>query len=123
MIFMTAVLGALMMAAAAAAQDAVTPEPPLDVDAGRAERGKRLFYDGRLSGDTSLACASCHYPDKAFTDGEALSAAYTGAALFRNTPTLVNAGFRDAWMHDGRLGTNLNDVTREMITEIYLRHC
>lgn len=120
MILRTALVGALLMGAAATAQDAVTPEPPLEVDAARAELGKRLFYDARLSGDTSLACASCHQPDKAFTDGEALSAAYTGAAHFRNTPTLANAGFRDAWMHDGRLGTNLNDVAREMITETYL---
>ncbi len=101
------------------AQD-VTPEPPIDVNAARAELGKRLFYDTRLSGDTTLACASCHQPDKAFTDGEALSAAYTGAAHFRNSPTLANVGFRDAWLHDGRLGTNLNDVAREMITETYL---
>ena len=86
----------------------------------RAELGKRLFYDTRLSGDASLACASCHQPGKAFTDGQALSDAYTGAAHFRNTPTLANTGYRDAWLHDGRLGTNLNDVTREMITETYL---
>ena len=101
------------------AQDA-TPEPALQVDAAKAELGKRLFYDVRLSGDATLACASCHHPEKAFTDGEALSAAYTGAAHFRNTPTLANTGFRNAWMHDGRLGTNLNDVAREMITETYL---
>ena len=86
----------------------------------RAELGKRLFYDTRLSGDTSVSCASCHQPDKAFTDGLALSEAYTGARHFRNTPTLANVGFRDAWLHDGRLGTNLNDVAREMITETYL---
>ena len=103
----------------ALAQD-MTPEPPLGVDAAKAELGKRLFYDVRLSGDTTLACASCHQPENAFTDGEALSAAYTGSAHFRNTPTLANSGFRDAWMHDGRLGTNLNDVAREMITETYL---
>ncbi|WP_299404942.1 cytochrome c peroxidase [uncultured Roseobacter sp.] len=106
-------------ASAGAAQD-VTPDPAIEVDAARAELGKRMFYDTRLSGDTSLSCASCHQPDKAFTDGEALSQAYTGAGHFRNAPTLANVGFREAWMHDGRLGTNLNDVAREMITETYL---
>ncbi|MEM8812268.1 MAG: cytochrome c peroxidase [Pseudomonadota bacterium] len=93
---------------------------PIEVKPEVAALGKRLFYDTRLSGDTTLSCASCHQPDKAFTDGEALSAAYSGAAHFRNTPTLANVGHRSAWMHDGRLGTNLNDVTREMITETYL---
>ena len=120
MILRLLLMGGLLFGSAATAQDAVTPEAPLDVNAARAELGKRMFYDPRLSGDTSLACASCHLPEKAFTDGEALSAAYSGAAHFRNTPTLANAGYRDAWMHDGRLGTNLNDVAREMITETYL---
>ncbi len=114
-----AVLVAMLAAGAAHAQD-VTPDPAISVDEARAELGKRMFYDTRLSGDTSLSCASCHQPDKAFTDGQALSDAYTGAAHFRNAPTLANVGFREAWMHDGRLGTNLNDVAREMITETYL---
>jgi len=109
----------LLAGTSALAQDTV-PIQPMDVNAARAELGKRLFYDTRLSGDATLACASCHQPAKAFSDGEALSAAYTGAAHFRNTPTLANTGYRDAWMHDGRLGTNLNDVAREMITETYL---
>ncbi|WP_424973592.1 cytochrome-c peroxidase [Dinoroseobacter sp. S124A] len=120
MILRILLAGAVLAGGAATAQEAATPEPPLEVNAARAELGKRLFYDTRLSGDTSLACASCHQPDKAFTDGLPLSAAYTGGAHFRNTPTLANVGFRDAWMHDGRLGTNLNDVAREMITETYL---
>ncbi|MEM1267594.1 MAG: cytochrome c peroxidase [Pseudomonadota bacterium] len=111
--------GVLLISGAAWAED-VTPEPALDVDAARAELGKRLFYDVRLSGDTGLACASCHLPERAFTDGLTLSATYSGGAHFRNTPTLANVGFRDAWLHDGRLGTNLNDVAREMITETYL---
>ena len=96
------------------------PIQPLDVAPALAELGKRIFYDVRLSGDTTPSCAPCHQPDKAFTDGEALSAAYTGAGHFRNAPTLANVGHRAAWMHDGRLGTNLNDVAREMITETCL---
>ncbi|CUH88307.1 tryptophan tryptophylquinone biosynthesis enzyme MauG [Phaeobacter sp. CECT 5382] len=44
----------------------------------------------------------------------------TGAAHFCNAPSLANVGYRAAWMHDGRLGTNLNDVAREKITETYL---
>lgn len=96
------------------------PPAPIESKAGLAELGKRMFYDTRLSGDTSMSCATCHQPDKAFTDGVSLSAAYTGAGHFRNTPTLANVGHRAAWMHDGRLGTNLNDVAREMITETYL---
>ncbi|MEM9641528.1 MAG: cytochrome c peroxidase [Pseudomonadota bacterium] len=96
------------------------PIEPMDVDPALAELGKRMFYDPRLSGDTSLSCSSCHSPALAFSDGEALSQAYSGSGHFRNSPTLANVGYRAAWMHDGRLGTNLNDVAREMITETYL---
>jgi cytochrome c peroxidase len=85
-----------------------------------AELGKRLFFDKRLSGDAALSCASCHIPEKGFADGLPLSKAYPGSEGFRNTPTLINTARKAAWFHDGRIGTNLNDVTREMITESYL---
>ena len=91
-----------------------------DVNAERAELGKRLFFDKRLSGDIAISCATCHVPELGFSDGLALSKAYPGSDGFRNTPTLINTALKAAWFHDGRLGTNLNDVTREMITETYL---
>lgn len=118
--FLRVLVSAMLLGSPVLAAEAVTPEAPLKVNEARAELGKRLFYDYRLSGDTSLSCASCHHPDKAFADGLPLSAAYSGAAHFRNSPTLANVGYRIAWMHDGRLGTNLNDTAREMITETYL---
>jgi len=96
------------------------PVPSAEVNQARALLGKRLFFDSRLSGDTQLSCASCHQPEKGFSDGLALARAYPGSLHFRNTPTLINVALREAWMHDGRLGTNLNDVTREMLTETYL---
>lgn len=120
MILRTLIAGALVAGGAAMAQEAVTPLEPLKVDAALAALGKRMFYDTRLSGDTTASCSSCHQPDKAFTDGMPLSDAYTGGAHFRNTPTLANVGYRDAWLHDGKLGTNLNDVAREMITETHM---
>ncbi len=103
----------------AQAQD-YSPIEQIEVKQELADLGKRLFYDTRLSGDTGLSCSSCHQPDKAFTDGQALSDAYADTLHFRNVPTLANVGHRAAWFHDGRLGTNLNDVTRESITETYM---
>ncbi len=117
--YLIAMVFSALVGIPALAQDA-GPLIPMDVKPAIAELGKRMFYDPRLSGDTTLACASCHQPDKAFTDGEPLSQAYSGAGHFRNTPTLANVGYRAAWLHDGRLGTSLNDVAREMITETYL---
>ncbi len=91
-----------------------------EFDAAKAELGKRLFFDKRLSGDVALSCATCHQPDKGFSDGLALSLAYPGSKGFRNTPTLINTALQENWFADGRIGTNLNDVTREMLTEDYL---
>ena len=114
-----AVVATLGFVTVSAAQD-FPPVPEIEVKPALAELGKRLFFDPRLSGDASISCSSCHQPDKGFASDLALSDAYPGSLHFRNTPTLINTAHRDAWMHDGRLGTNLNDVTREMITETYL---
>ncbi len=103
-----------------AGQNNQGPIKPIKVDAKKAELGKRLFFDQRLSGDAAISCATCHQPDKGFSDGLALSKAYPGSKGFRNTPTLINTATRKNWFHDSRIGTNLNDVTREMITEDYI---
>jgi len=95
------------------------PVKPMKVDAKKAALGKRLFFDARLSGDAAISCSSCHIPAKGFGDGLPLAKAYPGSLGFRNTPTLINAAQKAAWFHDGRIGTNLNDVTRESITETY----
>ena len=109
-----------LAASVAFAEDAHGPVPKPEVNEALAELGKRLFFDVRLSGDMSMSCATCHVPDQGFASDEALSTAYTGSEGFRNTPTLINAAQRAVWFHDGRLGTNLNDVTREMLTETYM---
>ncbi|MBT3332672.1 MAG: photosynthetic protein synthase I [Rhodospirillaceae bacterium] len=95
------------------------PVKSMKVDAKKAALGKRLFFDPRLSGDAAISCSTCHIPSKGFSDGLALAKAYPGSEGFRNTPTLINAAQKAAWFHDGRIGTNLNDVTRESITETY----
>ena len=96
------------------------PLPQLKVNKAKAELGKRLFFDKRLSGDVGISCSTCHNPKKGFSDGLALSRGYPGNKHFRNTPTVINAVHKKTWMHDGRLGTNLNDVTRGMLTEDYI---
>ncbi|MCP5073192.1 MAG: photosynthetic protein synthase I [Rhodobacteraceae bacterium] len=95
------------------------PVPVAEVDAAKAALGKRLFFDARLSGDAAISCSTCHNPELGFADGLPLAKAYPGSDGFRNAPTLINAALKAAWFHDGRLGTNLNDVTRESITETY----
>lgn len=100
------------------------PVPQLKVDKAKAELGKRLFFDKRISGDAGIACSSCHKPENGFAHPDALSPGYPGNGHFRNSPTLINtaakAPLKMSWFHDGRIGTNLNDVTRENLTEDYI---
>jgi cytochrome c peroxidase len=67
--------------------------------------GKQLFFDPRLSGDNSQSCASCHIPDKAFTDGLPRARGGDGKQLSRNTPTLLNVGFHSSYFWDGRVAS------------------
>ena len=68
----------------------------------RIELGRALFFDTRLSGDHARSCASCHDPERGFTDGRAKARSRDGRDLRRNTQSLWNlkAGTRFYW--DGR---------------------
>ena len=55
-----------------------------------------------------------------FAGGETLSARCSGAGRFRSTPTPANVGYRETWLHQGRVDIFLSDVTREMIGELSL---
>jgi len=64
--------------------------------------GKLLFFDPRLSGDNKMSCATCHRPDKAFGDGLPKAIGAGGKTLMRNTPSLLNVGFKSILHWDGR---------------------
>jgi cytochrome c peroxidase len=53
--------------------------------------GLRLFFDGRLSVDGTVACSTCHDPARAFTDGRPLPIGIKGRVGERNAPTILNA--------------------------------
>ncbi len=69
-----------------------TPRVPADnpMSEAKVELGRFLFYDRRLSGNGTQACASCHHQDKAFTDGRALPSGSTGEMHPRNAQGLAN---------------------------------
>ena len=64
--------------------------------------GRRLFFDKRLSRDETLACASCHDPRHAFSDGRAVPRGIHGAEGRRNAPALINRGYGRSFFWDGR---------------------
>lgn len=86
--------------------------------------GRDLFYDPILSGNKSIACATCHHPKFATGDGVSLSFGDGGVGLGpdrvfdpdnkpeeripRNAPALFNLGAHEfrVMFHDGRLEEN-----------------
>ncbi|WP_203295331.1 cytochrome c peroxidase [Luteirhabdus pelagi] len=64
--------------------------------------GKLLFYDPVLSNDNKMSCASCHKPEKAFTDGLATSLSNNGKPLKRNSMTLNYSVYASGFFHDLR---------------------
>ncbi|MWB94751.1 cytochrome-c peroxidase [Flavobacterium sp. GA093] len=64
--------------------------------------GEKLFYDKSLSKNNNRNCATCHHPEKAFTDGLKTNVSLTGINLARNTPTLTYASLQNAQFWDMR---------------------
>jgi cytochrome c peroxidase len=59
----------------------------------KVELGRHLFYDTRLSGNQTQSCASCHFPERAFTDGKVNPTGSTGDVVKRNSQTLANVAY------------------------------
>lgn len=66
--------------------------------------GRVLFFDPLLSGNNARSCASCHQPERAFTDGRAKSRAFQRMKqVLRNAPTLLNSGLQNVQFFDSRV--------------------
>ncbi len=95
--------------------DAYMPVPegnPLTPE--KVDLGRRLFNDRLLSRDRSMACATCHDPKRAFTDGRATAVGVFGRKGSRGAPTLVNRGYGAAFFWDGR-ATSLEEQVLQPI--------
>jgi cytochrome c peroxidase len=69
----------------------------------RVALGRLLFFDPILSSTNTRSCASCHHPDKAFTDGMDKSLSLDGTGkIQRNAPTVINAVFAEHYFYDLR---------------------
>jgi cytochrome c peroxidase len=128
--------GGSALADGAAAVRSVLPIPAVDTDyhdagrpsADKVELGRMLFFDKVLSGNRNIACATCHHPTHATSDGLALplgegpeglgpdrrAGASKDRAVHgrvpRNSPALFNLGAREftRLFHDGRVETDPN---------------
>lgn len=106
--------------------DTTLPPPVTDddfraIEMARAELGQLLFYDKVISGNRTIACATCHHPNFGTSDGQSLALGEGGIGLGpdrkpdpdnlpeqripRNAPALWNLGAHEftRLFHDGRL--------------------
>jgi cytochrome c peroxidase len=79
------------------------PDQAQELTAEKIALGRRLFYDPVLSYNGQRSCATCHNPQRAFTDGLKVPASLAGEApLIRNTPTILNAALQSGLFYDTR---------------------
>jgi len=91
-----------------AALPAIGPLPPVPANpdnlptTARMALGQALFFDNRISASGNLNCSSCHLPETGWTLPSAFSLANEGFVERRNSPTLINVGYNQALIWDGR---------------------
>ena len=89
-------------------------------DSGLVSLGRDLFFDPVLSPSGDRSCATCHVPERAFTDGRAraeLLAGHVTRRPARNTPTLINAALQPTQFADGRVRT-LEDQASDVVGNV-----
>ena len=113
----TLIVAATAVAVPVVAQTApapMRPEIPLGLDlhlpipegnplsAATVALGRKIFFDSLLSRDRTRACATCHHPRRAFTDGRSVSVGVFGRRGTRSVPTLINRAYGTSFFWDGR---------------------
>ena len=90
-----------------------TPLPPVrdGFTPQQIDLGRYLFFDPVLSGDGNLSCASCHQPDKGFSDGLRTSIGSDNKVLKRAAPSLWNVAFYKKFFWDARATTLEEQMT------------
>ncbi len=71
-------------------------------DAKRLALGRRLFFEKRISGDGTVACASCHMLDHGGAEPSRTSTGIHGQIGPINAPTALNSGYQFKQFWDGR---------------------
>ncbi|WP_082942628.1 MULTISPECIES: cytochrome-c peroxidase [unclassified Helicobacter] len=68
----------------------------------KAELGRKLFHDPKLSKSDQIACASCHDKELGFGDGRRVSYGHDRQLGRRNSPSIIMSAFGEEKFWDGR---------------------
>lgn len=83
--------------------EVITPIPlNVNIDVKKADLGKELFFDVRLSKDDTISCHSCHLLNQGGVDNKKLSVGVEGKLSIINTPTVFNSIFSFTQFWNGR---------------------
>lgn len=79
--------------------------------------GRVLFYDKKLSHNTSVSCGSCHKQNLAFADNQALSQGFSGLKTKRNSLAIINLNKFNSLFWDAR-----ENILDSMVIKPILNH-
>jgi len=109
LIFVAGLLGAIAVFGGDTADDPTLGLPPVPIPEDNPQTpakialGEELFNDMRFSSTGEVSCATCHDPEKAFTDSPLkTSEGIEKKTGTRNAPTVVNAAYFHTQFWDGR---------------------
>lgn len=68
----------------------------------KVELGRQLYFDPRVSLNGTVSCATCHNPNKGWTDNLKTSVGIDGQIGGRNAPTVLNTVYGKSMFWDGR---------------------
>src|SRR6188768_926573 len=92
-----------------AVRDGFTPQ--------QIDLGRYLFFDPVLSKDGTISCATCHQPDKGFSDGLKTSVGIHNSVLKRAAPSLWNVAFYKKFFWDARATSLEEQMTGPLYSE------
>ncbi len=96
-------------AAQSRATEALPTKPPIPADnpmsIDKINLGRQLYFDPRLSKDSTVSCNTCHNATASGTDNLRFSKGVGGKEGGRNSPTVWNAAYLSVQFWDGRAPT------------------
>jgi cytochrome c peroxidase len=99
------------------------PEPAVPADnpmsAAKVALGRRLFFEPRLSVTGKFSCASCHAPERAFSEPRKVAVGATGEALPLNAMALVNVAYNVSY---GWTKPSLRSLEAQMLEPLLNEH-
>jgi cytochrome c peroxidase len=98
-----------------------TPAVPADnpMSEGKVWLGRRLFFETRLSITGTYSCATCHQPERAFTDGLRVSPGATGGTTANGAMALVNIAYNVSF---GWTKSHVRSLEAQMLEPLLNEH-